>query len=138
MARIILAVAKCHFHQTVTEEDISIAHSIISKMYAQRGLKTGMADTYVDRISNKIKTILAETKLPLLDIEIYDKLLENYPADAEKIKLDVGTEGPSRTRNKRWRAIMESVERSMMIEIQQKNPRKIQWKQDQSTLEGHF
>ena len=136
MARITLAIAKCHLHTETTEEDVSLAHEIITEMYKQRGLQTNEANTYVDRIAQMIRKVLSESKVALTDFEIHENLFNRFADKTDSLRNDIGTDGPHRNKNKRWRAIMENVERSVMVEVQQKkNPRKLCWLHEQRTLE---
>ncbi len=136
MARITLAIAKCHLHTETTEEDVSLAHEIITEMYKQRGLQTNEANTYVDRIAQMIRKVLSESNIALTDFEIHENLFNRFADKTDSLRNDIGSDGPHRNKNKRWRAIMENVERSVMIEVQQKkNPRKLCWLHEQRTLE---
>ena len=134
MARVILAISKLHFNDETTEEDITLGHSIIKEMFAQRGLITNLANTYVDRVAQLIHTILKESKEAMTDSDIHMALFSRFPEQADTLRNDIGKDGGSRTENRRWRAIMDSVENSVMVEIQQKHPRKLCWIHDQRTL----
>jgi len=135
MARITLAIARCHLHNETTEEDVSLAHSIITEMLQQRGLKTSNVNTYVDRIAQRIRTVLAESMTDLTDFEIHAKLFDRFPDKVDTLRNDIGSEGPSRSKNKRWRAIMDNVERSVMVEVtQKKNPRKLRWLHEEQKM----
>ena len=135
MARVILAISKLHFHNETTEEDITLGHSLIKEMFAQRGLITNLANTYVDRVAQLIQTILKESQESMTDSDIHTTLFSRFPEKADTLRNDIGKEGSSRSENRRWRAIMDSVENSVMVEIQQKHPRKLCWIHDQRTLE---
>ncbi len=135
MARIILAISKLHFHQETTEEDITLGHSLVKEMYAQRGLNTNLANTYIDRITQLIFEILKESKTSMTDLEIHTALFSKFPEKLDTLRNDIGKEGCSRSKNKRWRSIMDSVEDSVMVEVQQKHPRKLCWLHDQRTLD---
>ena len=135
MARVILAISKLHFHNETTEEDVTLGHSLIKEMFAQRGLITKLANTYVDRVAQLIYTVLKESKGSMMDSEIHMALFSKFPEQADTLRNDIGTEGNSRTKNRRWRAIMDSVESSVMVEVQQKHPRKLSWMHDQRTLD---
>lgn len=135
MARITLAVARCHLHNETTEEDVSLTHSIITEMLQQRGLKTSNVNTYVDRIAQHIRTVLAESMTDLTDFEIHTKLFDRFPDKVDTLRNDIGSEGPSRSKNKRWRAILDNVERSVMVEVtQKKNPRKLRWLHEEQKM----
>jgi|GEM_PF-2170343 len=134
MARVILAISKLHFHNETTEEDITLGHSLIKEMFAQRGLITNLANTYVDRVAQLIQTILKESQESMTDSDIYTTLFSRFPEKADTLRNDIGKDGSSRSENRRWRAIMDSVENSVMVEIQQKHPRKLCWIHDQRTL----
>ena len=103
-------------------------------MYAQRGLITNLANTYVDRVAQMIQNILKESKEAMMDSELHTSLFVRYSDKADSLRNDIGVEGPNRAKNKRWRAIMDSVESSVMVEIQQKRPRKLIWLHEQRTL----
>ena len=62
MARVILSISKLHFHNETTEEDITLGHTLITEMFAQRGLITNLANTYVDRVAQLIQTVLKESQ----------------------------------------------------------------------------
>jgi len=85
MARVITAISKLHFHNETTEEDVALAHSIIREMYAQRGLITNLANTYVDRVSQLIYTILKESRQPMTDLEIHTTLSSKFPKNNFKL-----------------------------------------------------
>lgn len=135
MARVMLAISKLHFHNETTEEDITLAHNLIKEMFAQRGLITNLANTYVDRVAQLIQNILKQSREPMTDSEIYASLFSSFPEKIDTLRNDIGKEGSSRSENKRWRAIMDSVESSVMVEVQQKHPRKLCWLHDQTTLD---
>ena len=134
MARVILAISKLHFHNETTEEDITLGHSVIKEMFAQRGMITNLANTYVDRVAQLIHQVLKESKEAMTDPEIHMALFSRFPEKTDALRVDIGKEGSSRTKNRRWRAIMDSVESSVMVEVQQKHPRKLCWLHDQRTL----
>jgi len=134
MARVVLAISKLHFHNETTEEDVTLAHSLIKEMFAQRGMITNLANTYVDRVAQLIHQVLKESKEAMTDPEIHMALFARFPEKADALRKDIGEEGSSRTKNRRWRAIMDSVESSVMVEVQQKHPRKLCWLHDQRTL----
>jgi len=137
MARVILAISKLHFHNETTEEDITLGNSVIKEMFAQRGMITNLANTYVDRVAQLIYTVLKESVVALTDPEIHMALFSRFPEQADTLRNDIGKEGSSRSENKRWRAIMDSVESSVMVEVQSKRPRKLCWLHDKKPMESY-
>ncbi|SRR5579885_136614 len=134
ITRISLAIARIHLHHEVKEEDVSLARRLLENMLHQRGLKVSNANTYVDRVAQKILTILESSISALTDQEIYEKLFITFEQEKDTLLNDIGTEGPHRDSNKRWRAIMENVEKSYLIEIESMKPKKLRYKHEQTRL----
>ena len=131
LARITLAIARIHLHHETTMEDFQKAHDLIKVMLAQRGLQASNANTYIERISQMIFTVLEESLSSLTDPEIYNLLFQKFSEKRDSLLNDVGQGGPLRRENKRWRIIMEHVEKSYMVEIESKTPRRIRWKHEE-------
>lgn len=133
--RLTLAISRVHLHRETTLEDISLAHQILMAMYEQRGLQISNSATYIERIAEKIFKVLEKTGLSMTDEEIFDTVLETNSDEKDSILNDVGENGASRINNKKWRYIMDNVEKSYMIEIvQRKNPRRLRWRKEQTNL----
>jgi len=130
LARITLAISRIHLHQETTVEDFHKAHTLVSTMLAQRGLQTSNANTYIERIGQKIIKILENSIGGLTDPEIHDKLFSEFSNEADSLRNDVGEGGPFRTKNKKWRSIMENVEKSYMVETETKSPRRLRYRHD--------
>jgi len=134
LARITLAIARLHLHRETTMEDFQKAHDLIKIMMAQRGLQASNANTYIERVGQMIIKILEESKSSLTDPEIYNALFERFSDKHDSLSNDIGEGGPLRTQNKRWRAIMDHIEKSFMIEVESKKPRKLRYKHTQITI----
>jgi len=135
LARTTLAIARANLHREATIEDFSKAHNLIKTMYAQRGLQASNANTYIERIGQMIFIILEKSQTGLTDSEIYDSLSARFPEKHDMLLNDLGENGPSRSENKKWRHVMEYVEKSYMIEIENSKPKRLRWKKDQKTLD---
>ena len=130
LARITLAISRLHLHSETTIEDFQRAHNLIKTMLAQRGLQASNANTYIERVGQMILKILESSISGLTDPEIYDKLFAMFPEKTDSLRNDMGEGGPLRRENKRWRIIMENVEKSYMVEIETKTPRRLRWRHD--------
>ena len=132
--RLTLAVARVHLHRYATIEDVSMAHLLIKTMHSQRGLETSNTNTYVERIGSKIFQVL-ETGQPMTDEQIYDRLFEKFETEKDNLLNDIGSDGCSRSKNKKWRYIMTYVEHSYMVDIvREKNPRQLRYKREQTKV----
>lgn len=134
LARITLAVARANLHKESTIEDFSKAHELIKIMFAQRGLQASNANTYIVRIGQMIFTILEKSETGLTDHEIYDNLFARFSEKRDMLLNDLGGKGPLRDQNKKWRYVMEDVEKSYMVEIENSKPKRLRWKREQKTL----
>ena len=110
------------------------AHDLIKVMMAQRGLQASNANTYIERVGQMVIQILEKSKSSLTDPEIYNALFTKFSDKQDSLLNDIGDGGPLRTSNKRWRAIMEHVEKSFMVEVESKTPRKLRYKHGQTKI----
>ncbi len=137
LSRLTLAIARIHLHHETQVEDVSKAHDLYQRYLNQRGLQISNANTYVERIGQKVIGIIKASKIKdgIGDPEIYNDLLELYRGNHDKLFNEITQQGPHRDTNKRWRYVMEWVEKSIFIEKVQRKPIKLRWKQDQKTLD---
>ena len=131
MARITLAIARLHLHKEATIEDFQRAHDLIKLELAQTGLQASNANTYLERVSRLAFKALEGSITSLTYPEIYDKIFDDYEGDKATLLNDVGEGGPLTSQNKKWRMIMEYVERSYMVEVESHKPKKLRWKHEQ-------
>jgi len=134
MARITHAISRLHLHQEVTLEDFQRAHDLIKLELAQRGLQASNANTYLERVSQLIYNALEGSLTALTYLEIYNKIFEDYEGDKAKLLNDVGDGGPISSQNKKWRMIMDYVEKSYMVEVESIKPRTLRWKHEQTKI----
>lgn len=132
LTRITLAIARIHLHRETTEEDVSLARRLLENMLQQRGLKVSNANTYVDRVSQKVIVVLEESLGALLDHEIYNTLRERFPKEWDSILNDIGDSGPLRSENRRWRYVLENVEKSQLVEVSSRSPKKLRYIREQN------
>jgi len=133
LTRLTLAIARLHLHLEATEEDVSLAKKLMERVYNQRGLEMSNANTYIDRIGQKIHDVLESSLVGLTDQEIYDDLFVKFASESVSLRNDIGGL-PNRANNKRWRHIMENVEKSFLIEVESQHPKKTRYKREQKTI----
>lgn len=134
LARVTLAIARVHLHRESTIEDFSKAHNLIKIMYAQRGLQASNANTYIQRIGQMVFIVLEKAEGGLTDHEIYDALFVRFEEKRDMLLNDLGDGGPLRSENKKWRSVMEDVEKSYLVEVESSKPKRLRWKREQKRL----
>jgi len=134
LARTTLAISRANLHRETTIEDFSKAHNLIKIMYAQRGLQASNANTYIERIGQMVFTVLEKSEIGLTDPEIYNALFTRFAEKRDVLLNDLGDSGPLRSLNKKWRYVMEYVEKSYLVEVESSKPKRLRWKKEQKTL----
>ncbi|MEX1053885.1 MAG: AAA family ATPase [Nitrosopumilaceae archaeon] len=137
LSRITLAIARIHLHHETQIEDVGKAHDLFQRYLNQRGLAISNANTYVERIGQKVIGLIKLSKIEtgMSDSEIYEDLLEMYRGNLDQLFNDISQLGPHRDINRKWRYVMEWVEKSIFVEKVSRKPIKLRWKQDQKTLD---
>ena len=95
-------------------------------------LKGMFAFAFYDKIEKKLLIVRDRFGIkPLYVFNDDNTLFEKFPEKRDSLLNDVGQGGPLRRENKRWRIIMEHVEKSYMVEIESRTPRRLRWKHEE-------